>query len=534
MHAARTRLLAMLLALLGLLQAAAGVWAVEQSHGEKYALLVAVRRYNPAELRPLLYTEADITDLARVLRANGYRPENIVVLTQSEAALRGNRHQPLASNVRKELRRLLTNRGRTDTVLVAFSGHGVQLRSNDEFYFCPADAKLADPRTLVSLSEIYSELKQCSAGFKLLLADACRTDPLKGNGSRGVSAIETVTRPQARTLPGGVAAFFSCSRGQEAFEDDDLRQGVFFHFVIEGLRGAAVPYGRRDVTLPLLEDYVKQQVSDFVRRKLGKEQMPELRNDTRGSIALAQAPAVTPRPASVVPRSSGEIRTVALKRTAEPPPVAEPRQEVRSLLTQGQALAVQGRSEQAIACYNKALRLEPQLAEAFAHRGAAYSARSNHVQARADCNRAIQLNPRLAIAYVFRAGAYIGLQDQQSAFRDCTRALEIDPRLALAYSTRGFLYSLRGEQERALADLNRALQLDPHCGQAYASRASMYFEAGNYSRAVREYTVALRLEPGNGAAYFFRGLAEEQLGNEEQARSDQVMASRLGFAPPLP
>jgi hypothetical protein len=45
----------------------------------------------------------------------------------------------------------------------------------------------------------------------------------------------------AEPLPSGVVAF-GCSEGQEAFEDDDLRHGVFFHYVLEGLRGkAALP-----------------------------------------------------------------------------------------------------------------------------------------------------------------------------------------------------------------------------------------------------------------------------------------------------
>src|SRR5262249_48586773 len=40
-------------------------------------------------------------------------------------------------------------------------------------------------------------------------------------------------------VPGGVAALFSCKPGQFARETDTLKHGVFFHFVLQGLRGEA-------------------------------------------------------------------------------------------------------------------------------------------------------------------------------------------------------------------------------------------------------------------------------------------------------
>jgi len=44
------------------------------ARGEKYALLVGVRRYDPNELRSLPYSEADVVALAKVLGENGIGP----------------------------------------------------------------------------------------------------------------------------------------------------------------------------------------------------------------------------------------------------------------------------------------------------------------------------------------------------------------------------------------------------------------------------------------------------------------------------
>lgn len=253
--------------------------------GEKYALLVGVRQYGENELRPLAFAEADVVQLAQVLRDSGYRPENVVLLTQARGA-ENHRFLPLAANIRKELRLLLKNRARADSVIVAFAGHGVEFRGSSDHFFCPMDAALSDKQTLVSLGEVYKELEQCQAGFRLLLADACRNDPVIDRSRRATAELNSVTRPQTAQPPGGVAALFSCSAGELAFEHDELKHGVFFHYLIKGLQGDADLDGDRSVSLTELDLYIKKRVPDFVRGKFGKEQNPNLVGNTRGLVPV--------------------------------------------------------------------------------------------------------------------------------------------------------------------------------------------------------------------------------------------------------
>ncbi|HTK78509.1 MAG TPA: caspase family protein, partial [Gemmataceae bacterium] len=253
--------------------------------GEKYALLVGVRQYGENELRPLPFAEADVVQLAQVLRDSGYRPENVVLLTQAHGA-ENHRFLPLAANIRKELRLLLKNRARADSVIVAFAGHGVEFRGSDDHFFCPMDAALSDKQTLVSLGEVYKELEHCQAGFRLLLADACRNDPVVDRSRRATADLNSVTRPQTAQPPGGVAALFSCSAGELAFEHDELKHGVFFHYLIKGLQGEADLDGDHSVSLTELDLYIKKRVPDFVRGKFGKEQNPNLIGNTRGLVPV--------------------------------------------------------------------------------------------------------------------------------------------------------------------------------------------------------------------------------------------------------
>lgn len=254
--------------------------------GERYAFLVGVKTYLPTELRNLECSENDVTELAEVLKASGYRPENIRLLTQAEGN-KNPRFLPLAKNLRDELHELVRARSEADSVIVAFAGHGVQFKNSEESYFCPADARLNDTSTLVPLATVYDELKQCKASFKLLLVDACRNDPFaESTRDAAEKKLESLSRPPRKQLPGGVATLFSCSAGEKAFEDKDINHGVFFHFVIEGLKGAAAPESAREVTLPLLENYVQQGVKDYVAGKFGSAQTPERDGRTRGSVAL--------------------------------------------------------------------------------------------------------------------------------------------------------------------------------------------------------------------------------------------------------
>jgi formylglycine-generating enzyme required for sulfatase activity len=269
---------------------------LSQEPGEKYALLAGVRKYaRTSELRELNYPERDMEDLAAVLRDGGYRPENLVLMTQTAGA-ENTRFLPIAANIRKELKALLRDRIKADSVLVAFAGHGTQFRGSEEVYFCPADTRpddkatliSLDKATLISLDEVYRELAGCDAQLKLLLSDACRKDPIAAVSRSPTGNVQSVTRPQVLKPPGGVAALFSCSEGEVAFENDTLKHGVFFHFVIQGLRGEADFNKDQEVALEELTFFTKRRVLDFVRAEYdGVRQMPVLKGEFAGLPVLA-------------------------------------------------------------------------------------------------------------------------------------------------------------------------------------------------------------------------------------------------------
>jgi len=299
MRIARCRFV--LLAILA--SAAASAAAPSQVSAENYALLVAVQEYDEKELRPLQFTRADILDFQKTLVESGFKPRNVIVLHDDLAKLvahyqalgrdfNAKDYLPESAKIRKQLELVLGLLQKDDSLVVAFTGHGVQFAKENKSYFCPSDAKLDDKETLISLDEIYAHLKDCEASRKLLLVDACQNDPQSRIGkARRTVDLESVTRPQGEPVPEGIIALFSCRAGQQSFEHPPLGHGIFFHHVLDGWKGKADLNGDLQLSYLELAQYAEKQTAEYAYLKLKVSQKPQLKAEFSGEWVLRQLPA---------------------------------------------------------------------------------------------------------------------------------------------------------------------------------------------------------------------------------------------------
>jgi formylglycine-generating enzyme required for sulfatase activity len=253
-----------------------------QETGKKLALLVGIDRYpSGSGFSSLPFPQRDVDQLAQLLVESGYRAEHVRVLSLEKGSRDDPRFLPSQRNILAEFRLLAGDRKPQDSVLVALVGHGLTRKikvkdpagnemDRSAAYFCPQDADIRETPTMISLDELYAELERCKAGTKVMLVDACRDNPTEGN----TGAIPFA--PPA--APASVAALFSCSDGEVAWEEPELAggHGVFFHFVIEGLKGAADSDHNDKVSLFELVEYTQDKVPDFVSHRRGRRQMPVL------------------------------------------------------------------------------------------------------------------------------------------------------------------------------------------------------------------------------------------------------------------
>jgi hypothetical protein len=287
--------------------------ARQSSKGKKYALLIGVKEYNHAQLSPLAYTENDIDVLDEILRKRGSGFASVRALTVSRGKKDG-RAMPTTANIRKALADFLADKGRHDTVVIALSGHGVQLEVPDPddrlpsktySYFCPTDADFAKIRfatgrapKLILMPELLRQLGTCGAGTKLILVDACRNDLKAESSTRNLDVRDM-------TIPEGVAALFSCKAGERAWETRKLGKGhgVFFWYVLEAMRGKA-RNKKDELTWRDLVGYVTDNVMDNVPVliKDGARQTPHEAKNLPGNPVL-------------LPRMPGPSRTAGIAGT---------------------------------------------------------------------------------------------------------------------------------------------------------------------------------------------------------------------------
>ncbi len=260
-----------------------------QQEVRKLAFLVGVSKYQKDGLRNLNFAEDDIRDLALELRKHGFETSGLL---GDRATLKG--IQAELDTFYAELKKL----NKDDVVLLAFSGHGLQLqvprdgRVIEEPFYCPVDALKTDPQTLLSLNDIFARIEQDSGSSQnVLLIDACRDNPAKG--TKGVDGST------AEKLPNKISILFSSSAGTQSFESDQVRHGIFTHFVLECLRGQAADR-RGQITWLTLASYVMESVAAETPKLLDNAALNQ-RPNLLGNL-VRQPVLVTPPSPDALPR----------------------------------------------------------------------------------------------------------------------------------------------------------------------------------------------------------------------------------------
>lgn len=160
-------------------------------------------------------------------------------------------------------------------------------------------------------------------------------------------------------------------------------------------------------------------------------------------------------------------------------------------------LAELGRSEEALASYEKALTLAPGNVEATYNRGHVLERLKRYDEALASYDLAIAAHPTLAEAYANRGNALRELKRFPEALASYERALELRPDLVEAHSNRGMILHELKRLDEALPSYDRALQLRPDYIDALNNRAQTYQELKRFEEAQADFDRVLALDPGH-------------------------------------
>ena len=225
------KLLCRMQSMVVLLVCSAAAMGQQTNMPKRYALLIGVTKYQHARMNEpqLEYPEDDAEAVGALLRKGGYEVELLLGEQANQA------------NIQTRLKSLDRANNSDGVVLIGLFGHGIEVSSSRDAYFCPHDTRMREvavdgkslfdnngqpltepnPESLISMAEILRSLRLSPAGNKVLIADCCRSEPNRARG-RAFGTKLTLT-----DLPENTAAIFACSANEQAFESSDWQHGAF-------------------------------------------------------------------------------------------------------------------------------------------------------------------------------------------------------------------------------------------------------------------------------------------------------------------
>lgn len=183
--------------------------------------------------------------------------------------------------------------------------------------------------------------------------------------------------------------------------------------------------------------------------------------------------------------------------------------------------------KEAIAVYERVLKISPSNAGVYNNRGLDYYRLGEYEKAIADYEQALAIAPRFTFALHNRGNAYRAINDYQKALASYNKALEIDPSFAAAYNDRGLVYQFLGQHVKAIADYDRAIQILPSYANAFQNRGTAYRLLKQYEKALADYDYAIQLAPKNAHFYESRAILYRLLKLEANALADFKRAIEL-------
>jgi tetratricopeptide (TPR) repeat protein len=192
------------------------------------------------------------------------------------------------------------------------------------------------------------------------------------------------------------------------------------------------------------------------------------------------------------------------------------------LLTQGQELQKEGRNEEAIQHYRKALAKDPSLIQAHLNLIAVFGRLKRDQEAEAAFRKAEETDSNRADLY-YTYGVYClerqRTSDARAAF---SKAIQLDPRHAEALHNLGFILETETKLNEAAALYRRALDSKPSYALAHFHLGRIYANQRKYAQAIAEFEKALEPE-GEATPRYLYALAATHARAGNRAKAIELM-----------
>jgi tetratricopeptide (TPR) repeat protein len=174
----------------------------------------------------------------------------------------------------------------------------------------------------------------------------------------------------------------------------------------------------------------------------------------------------------------------------------------------GLILKQQGKFEDAVDAFSKAVSVEPDFAIGWYNLGRIERSLNHFKSAKTYLDRSINLQSDLTKAYFERALLFKQTGEKEKALDDYNTIIKMKGDIYMeAFSNRGLTKKMLGDYGGALADLNQAIEEFPQNAELHKNRGNLNLLFGLHRKAIDDYTQAIALNDNYAEAHYNRALA---------------------------
>ncbi|MBF0194977.1 MAG: tetratricopeptide repeat protein, partial [Magnetococcales bacterium] len=186
-------------------------------------------------------------------------------------------------------------------------------------------------------------------------------------------------------------------------------------------------------------------------------------------------------------------------------------------LQQGISFHQSGRIDNAIKCYQKSLKYNPENSAAISNMGVALQTKGDFKQAIAYYQKALSINPNDAESNSNLGVALQELNQLDNAINSYKKAIAINPNFDDAYFNLGNILKTQGKLEQATASYQKAISINPSLADAHYNLGNVMRDQGVLDAAVNSYKKAIFIKADYAEALSNLGAILTEQGNVSEA-----------------
>ncbi|HKV77159.1 MAG TPA: serine/threonine-protein kinase [Candidatus Sulfotelmatobacter sp.] len=198
-------------------------------------------------------------------------------------------------------------------------------------------------------------------------------------------------------------------------------------------------------------------------------------------------------------------------------------------INKGWDLWALGRSEEAMACFDKALKINPLDAWAWRCRAELLRVMARCEEAMVCVNRSLEIDPKSSPAWLCKSKILWAQLLEREAINCVDKALELEPEDEFAWKDKGMMLILwaRGLEREATSRVDKAPEIEPGNERAWNNKVFMLSAVCRYEEALQCLNTAVRVRPLLASAWHWRGLVLLKLGRTDEGNASLAKALEI-------